>query len=172
MNLTDQENYMIWDREAAHAKAETVKSSGKKIVFTNGCFDILHRGHVEYLQQARNLGDFLIVGLNSDKSISELKGSDRPLQNELDRSIILDALSSVDAIIVFDEDTPRKLIDDVEPDILVKGGDYQSREIAGSKTVLAKGGRVEIMPFISGISTSALIKKMQEKALPKGGRTS
>lgn len=163
---------MIWVRKAAHEKAETVKSSGKKIVFTNGCFDILHRGHVEYLQQARDLGDFLIVGLNSDKSVSELKGTARPLQNEFDRSIILDALSSVNAIVVFEEETPQELINDIEPDILVKGGDYQSREIAGSKTVLARGGRVEIMPYISGISTSALIKKMREKALPKEGRTS
>ncbi|MEE8335402.1 MAG: D-glycero-beta-D-manno-heptose 1-phosphate adenylyltransferase [Candidatus Neomarinimicrobiota bacterium] len=162
---------MIWDRKAAHEKAETVKSSGKKIVFTNGCFDILHRGHVEYLQQARDLGDFLIVGLNSDRSVSELKGTQRPLQNEVDRSIILDALSSVNAIVVFEEETPQELINDIEPDILVKGGDYQSHEIAGSKTVLAQGGRVEIMPFISGISTSALIKKMQEKVLPKEGRT-
>jgi len=158
---------MIWERKLAKIESEALKISGKKLVFTNGCFDILHRGHVEYLQKARLLGDFLIVGLNSDSSVSKLKGSLRPLQTERDRAIILNALSAVDAVVVFEEATPHELIIEIQPHVLAKGGDYKNQEIAGSKTVLSNGGRVEILPLISGISTSTLIEKLQEKPLPK-----
>jgi len=136
-------------------KAE--KAKGKKIVFTNGCFDILHRGHVTYLQQARDLGDLLIVGINSDASVKRLKGQERPVNMLEDRAFVLSALKSVDYVIAFDEDTPLNLIMSIMPDILVKGGDYTIESIIGAQEVLAHGGRVEIIPFVPGKSTSSLI---------------
>jgi len=136
-------------------KAE--KAKGKKIVFTNGCFDILHRGHVTYLQQARDLGDLLIVGINSDASVKRLKGQERPVNMLEDRAFVLSALKSVDYVIPFDEDTPLNLIMSIMPDILVKGGDYTIERIIGAQEVLAHGGRVEIIPFVPGKSTSSLI---------------
>jgi D-beta-D-heptose 7-phosphate kinase/D-beta-D-heptose 1-phosphate adenosyltransferase len=136
-------------------KAEQQK--GKKIVFTNGCFDILHRGHVTYLNQARDLGDLLIVGINSDESVKRLKGPERPVNVLEDRAYVLSALKSVDYIISFEEDTPLNLINLIMPDILVKGGDYTIDRIIGAQEVLAHGGRVEIIPFVPGKSTSAII---------------
>lgn len=133
------------------------KAKGKKIVFTNGCFDILHRGHVTYLQQARDLGDLLIVGINSDASVKRLKGQERPVNMLEDRAFVLSALKSVDYVIAFDEDTPLNLIMSIMPDILVKGGDYTIESIIGAQEVLAHGGRVEIIPFVPGKSTSSLI---------------
>lgn len=132
-----------------------------KIVFTNGCFDILHRGHVTYLHEAKKLGDFLIVGVNSDSSVSKLKGPSRPIQNEHDRLFILASLESVDAVILFTEDTPKKLIEELLPNVLVKGGDYQINEMVGHEIVLASGGLVTTIPFIEGKSTSNIVKKMQ-----------
>ncbi|MEY5130820.1 MAG: hypothetical protein RL734_887 [Bacteroidota bacterium] len=130
---------------------------GKKIVFTNGCFDILHRGHVTYLNQARDLGDLLIVGINSDESVKRLKGQERPVNMLEDRAYVLSALKSVDYVIPFEEDTPLNLINLIMPDILVKGGDYTIDRIIGAQEVLANGGKVEIIPFVPGKSTSAII---------------
>ena len=131
--------------------------NGKKIVFTNGCFDILHRGHVTYLNQARDLGDLLIVGINSDESVKRLKGPERPVNMLEDRAYVLSALKSVDYVIPFEEDTPLNLINLIMPDILVKGGDYTIDRIIGAQEVLANGGKVEIIPFVPGKSTSAII---------------
>lgn len=136
-------------------KAEQEK--GKKIVFTNGCFDILHRGHVTYLNQAKELGDLLIVGINSDESVKRLKGSERPVNMLEDRAYVLSALKSVDYVIPFEEDTPLNLINQIIPNILVKGGDYTIDRIIGAQEVLAHGGKVEIIPFVPGKSTSAII---------------
>ena len=127
------------------------------IVFTNGCFDILHRGHVTYLNQAKELGDLLIIGINSDESVQRLKGPERPVNMLEDRAYVLSALKSVDYVIPFEEDTPLNLINQIMPDILVKGGDYTIDRIIGAQEVLAHGGRVEIIPFVPGKSTSAII---------------
>ena len=138
-----------------------LKGKGKKIVFTNGCFDILHVGHVDYLAKARSLGDTLIVGLNSDKSVRTIKGSTRPLNSENDRARVLAALSSVDYIAIFNKSTPEELIAKVRPGILVKGGDWKKEYIAGSKFVKSSGGRVIIIPFVAGYSTTSMINKMK-----------
>ncbi|MEY4865935.1 MAG: hypothetical protein RLY64_189 [Bacteroidota bacterium] len=137
------------------------KKKNEKVVFTNGCFDILHRGHVSYLQNARGLGDFLIVGVNSDRSVSRLKGPTRPIQNEDDRLFILAGLECVDAVVLFEEDTPIHLIEQLLPNILVKGGDYVIEEIVGYEVVVKNGGLVTTLPFVEGKSTSNIVKKMQ-----------
>ncbi len=133
---------------------------GRKLVFTNGCFDILHRGHVSYLHAAAALGDMLIVGLNTDRSVAALKGPQRPLNNTADRAYVLAALQCVDAVVVFDEETPLQLISFLSPHVLVKGGDYSPDRVVGASHVLGLGGRVEIIPFVSGYSTTSLINKM------------
>jgi len=133
---------------------------GKKIVFTNGCFDLLHVGHVKYLQKARALGDLLVVGLNSDASVRRLKGEKRPLIEEAERAHILAALDCIDYVVLFDDDTPLRLIEAVAPDILVKGGDYRVEEVVGRELVEAKGGRVELVQFVDGRSTSRIIEKI------------
>jgi D-beta-D-heptose 7-phosphate kinase/D-beta-D-heptose 1-phosphate adenosyltransferase len=137
------------------------KKKNEKVVFTNGCFDILHRGHVSYLQNARGLGDFLIVGVNSDRSVSRLKGPTRPIQNEDDRLFILAGLECVDAVVLFKEDTPIHLIEHLLPNILVKGGDYVIEEIVGYEVVMKNGGLVTTLPFVEGKSTSNIVKKMK-----------
>ena len=129
-------------------------------MFTNGCFDILHRGHIQYLQEAKATGDKLIIGLNSDESVLRLKGKHRPVQRVEDRAAILDALSCVDAVIEFVEDTPAELISSLQPDVLVKGGDYTEDEIVGCDTVLSNGGEVKIIPLVAGASTSNIISKI------------
>lgn len=134
--------------------------TNKKVVFTNGCFDLLHVGHVRYLQDAKALGDFLIVGLNSDSSVKKLKGEERPVQTQDDRAEVLAALGCVDFVVIFDEDTPLKLIETVQPDILVKGGDWAVDKIVGSQFVLSKGGVVKSLPFHQGRSTSSIIQKV------------
>lgn len=134
--------------------------SSKKIVFTNGCFDILHRGHVAYLNEAKSLGDLLIVGLNSDASVKRLKGESRPINSEQDRKFVLENLKSVDAVFIFNEDTPYNLISSTEPDILVKGGDWKVEEIVGSDLVLARGGVVKSLQFVDGFSTTNTIEKI------------
>lgn len=136
---------------------------GRKIVFTNGCFDLLHVGHVKYLQKARNLGDLLILGLNSDESIRRLKGAKRPLIGEEERAHLLAALKCIDYVVVFDEDTPLELISVLRPDILVKGGDYSPDDVVGKELVESYGGRVEIVPFVDGKSTTNIIEKILEQ---------
>ncbi|MCB9073234.1 MAG: D-glycero-beta-D-manno-heptose 1-phosphate adenylyltransferase [Bdellovibrionaceae bacterium] len=142
-------------------KLSSVRKSGHKVVFTNGCFDLLHVGHVRYLQEAKNLGDILIVGVNSDASVKRLKGPTRPIQNEMDRAEILLALKAVDQVVLFDDDTPEHLIHQVRPDILVKGGDWKIEQIVGSSFVMSYGGEVKSLHFIDGKSTTQLIKKSQ-----------
>lgn len=151
----------IWSRNQARQRAAELRASGKKVVFTNGCFDLLHPGHVAYLQTARRLGDFLIVGLNSDTSLHRLKGAGRPLIFQKGRAMILEALEVVDAVVIFDEDTPAALIEELKPHILVKGGDYQEKDIVGAQTVWAAGGTVRIIPYLEGFSTSTLIQKIK-----------
>lgn len=133
---------------------------GQKIVFTNGCFDLLHSGHLQYLAQAKNLGDKLIIGLNADASTKRLKGAHRPINDEKSRSLMLAALVFVDAIIIFEEDTPLQLIKIVEPDILVKGGDYTVNTIVGADVVQQKGGIVTTLPFLEGYSTTNIEEKI------------
>lgn len=137
------------------------------LVFTNGCFDLLHPGHVEYLHEARALGDALVVGLNSDDSARGLKGPGRPLVKERDRALVLAGLSSVDAVTVFGEDTPRDLVAKLLPDLLVKGGDYAAADVVGATEVEAAGGRVVIVPFLQGYSTTSLVERIRkERASP------
>lgn len=133
--------------------------SKNKIVFTNGCFDLLHRGHIYYLSRARELGDLLVVGLNSDASVSVLKGPGRPVNNQGARAEVLGALAFVDYIIVFEEETPLDLITVLEPDILVKGGDYQAKDIVGYAEVTSRGGRVETIPLLEGYSSTSIIDR-------------
>ena len=132
----------------------------RRVVFTNGCFDVLHRGHVTYLAQARDLGDCLVVGLNSDSSVKRLKGENRPINGEQDRALVLAALSFVDHILFFEEDTPQNLIEQVRPDILVKGGDYQIENIVGADCVLKNGGKVLTIPFVDGYSSTKIIQAL------------
>ncbi|MBP7563028.1 MAG: D-glycero-beta-D-manno-heptose 1-phosphate adenylyltransferase [Candidatus Cloacimonetes bacterium] len=138
----------------------------KKIVFTNGCFDILHSGHVLYLEEAKSCGDMLILGLNSDQSVKRLKGESRPINNELDRAIVLSGLESVDYVVVFKEDTPYQLISAIQPDILVKGGDWAIDQIVGSDIVKNRGGEVISLSFIEGKSTTSIIKKVVSQNEP------
>jgi rfaE bifunctional protein nucleotidyltransferase chain/domain len=152
---------VVLNRDELKAQIESWRAEKKKIVFTNGCFDLIHRGHVEYLNKAKTYGDILIVGLNSDDSVTKLKGKPRPFINENDRSYILSQLISVDVVVVFFEDTPYDLIRMVEPDILVKGGDYQIYEICGKDIVEKRGGSVFNIPLINGQSTTKLIKNIQ-----------
>ena len=138
------------------------KIKNKKIVFTNGCFDILHSGHVKYLEQAKGLGDILIIGINSDDSVRKLKGDSRPINTLNDRAYVLSGLTIVDYIIAFDELTPLKLISQVLPDILVKGGDYKIDEIVGNDFVEKNGGIVKTVPYLDGASTTDIINKIKE----------
>lgn len=140
------------------------RAAGEKIVFTNGCFDILHYGHLHYLAQARDLGDRLVIGLNSAASVSRLKGPGRPINDELTRTHLLAALEFVDAVVIFEDDTPLDLIKLVEPDLLVKGGDWRPEQIAGSDVVLGRGGRVLCLPYIEGYSTTNIERKILEKS--------
>jgi len=135
---------------------------GKTIAFTNGCFDILHEGHIYSLSQAASEADYLIVGVNADASVKKLKGQSRPINNEHSRSRLLASLMLVDAVIIFKEDTPLDLIKSLLPDVLVKGGDYKVEEIAGAKEVIENGGRVVINPILQGFSTTSIIDKMKE----------
>jgi len=133
---------------------------GRKIVFTNGCFDILHLGHIDYLSKAKDLGDILIIGLNTDLSVSKIKGKNRPIQDEISRAMVLASLGFVDAVVFFGEDTPYNLIKTTQPDILVKGADYTPEEIIGYDIVKNKGGKVVTIEFLEGYSTTAIEKKI------------
>jgi len=139
------------------------KSKGNTIVFTNGCFDILHRGHIELLMQASSFGDKLIVGLNSDQSVRKLKGEERPYNDQQSRALVLASLMFVDAVVLFDEDTPYNLIASIIPEILVKGGDYKENEIAGADIVKENGGKVIIVDLLKGYSTTLLGKRIREE---------
>ena len=139
------------------------KDNGRRVVFTNGCFDLLHPGHIRLLEQARALGDVLVVGLNSDASVRRLKGDGRPLVAEGERAEVLAALAAVDAVTIFAEATPRELIAALLPDVLVKGGDWGPDQIVGREEVEAAGGRVVVVPYLEGFSTSALIAKIAGK---------
>jgi D-beta-D-heptose 7-phosphate kinase/D-beta-D-heptose 1-phosphate adenosyltransferase len=162
LGFTTQKSGNIYSEEELYLKIKELKDQGKKIVMTNGCFDIIHSGHVTYLKQARDLGDLLIVAVNSDDSVQRLKGPSRPVNCLEDRMNVLSALGCVDYVVPFAEDTPQKLISRILPDILVKGGDYRVEQIAGHKEVIANGGKVVIMPTVEGKSTTAIIKKMQK----------
>ena len=135
----------------------------QRIVFTNGCFDVLHFGHVHYLQQAKQLGDVLVIGLNSDDSVRRLKGESRPINGEKERAYVLAALSFVDYVVVFEEDTPKELIEVVKPDVLVKGGDYDLSNIVGAEFVKANGGTVTTIPFVEGFSSTRIIEQLKTK---------
>ena len=138
-----------------------VKLHQQKIVFTNGCFDVLHFGHVHYLLQAKELGDILVVGLNSDESVRRLKGPSRPINGEKERAFVLAALTCVDYVVVFEEDTPKELIETVRPDVLVKGGDYALDQIVGADFVTRNGGSVTTLPFVEGFSSTRIIEQLK-----------
>ena len=151
------------DREKLHLWRKAMREEHKKLVFTNGVFDILHHGHVSYLKEARNLGDALIIGVNADASVRRLKGEKRPLQKENDRASILAALKSTDCIVVFNDDTPLSLIEFVIPDILVKGADWNVENVAGKDVVEKNGGKVLTIPFIEGRSTTGVVETVIER---------
>ncbi len=149
--------------EAAAQQVAAWKADGARIVFTNGCFDLLHYGHLHYLAEARALGNRLVVGLNAKESVQRLKGKHRPINDELTRQFTLAALEFVDLVVLFSQDTPLELIQCLLPDILVKGGDYEIADIVGANEVIASGGEVKTLPFIPGYSTSAIEKKIKEQ---------
>lgn len=150
VTLSDLSKILLAQRSAGH----------NKVVFTNGCFDLVHRGHVDYLSRARDLGDLLVVGLNSDASVRRLKGEHRPISNQLSRATVLAAFSFVDYVVIFDEDTPINLIHTIKPTILVKGADYTRDTVVGADFVESYGGHVELIPLIPGESTTNLVNKM------------
>lgn len=155
------EKIMSWQKAADCVKEWHKKE--EKLVFTNGCFDILHKGHVDYLYRASLLGDRMIIGVNTDQSVSRIKGPARPIQDQGSRALLLAGFFFADAIVLFDEDTPLELIRTLRPDVLVKGKDYQVADIVGADFVLQNGGRVETLEFIEGYSTSAVIRKIQSE---------
>lgn len=162
-NLITQKIFQSKDDVEFLRRLAFYRFKGQKIVFTNGCFDILHRGHFEYLMQAASLGDVLIVGLNSDSSVSRLKGKNRPINNIEARSLALASLVYVDMVVVFEEDTPYELIKVVKPNILAKGSDYSPDQIVGKDIVEQNGGKLEIIPFVEGFSTTKIIEKLEKK---------
>lgn len=156
---------MLVSRELAKNIIEVAKQKENKIVFTNGCFDILHVGHVRYLRESKKLGDILIVGMNSDDSVRRLKGESRPVNCEDDRAEVLCALECVDYVSIFDEDTPFELISTIIPDIITKGGDYNPDQIVGADIVAQNGGKVVVINYVEGKSTSKVIEKINQDKL-------
>lgn len=156
MGYRSSAEHKIRDKASLLTQVQAWREEGKKIVFTNGCFDILHLGHIDYLNRAADLGDVLVIGVNTDASTRRLKGEHRPLQDEKSRLHLLASLACVAAVVLFDEPTPLQLIKSVQPDILVKGADYSVDQIVGGPEVLALGGKVETIPLVSGYSTSAI----------------
>jgi rfaE bifunctional protein nucleotidyltransferase chain/domain len=154
----------VLDSEALARKVKEWKAQGEKVVFTNGCFDILHHGHADYLETAASLGQKLVVGVNTDRSVRELKGHGRPVNTADARARLLAALAFVDAVCLFDEDTPLELIHRVEPNVLVKGGDYSIETIVGADFVMQSGGDVHVIPLTEGYSTTSIIRKLNEKS--------
>jgi len=162
MNKLADNIYLTWKPETIRRLVSRLRKQGNRIVFTNGVFDILHFGHVDYLGKARKLGDILIVGLNRDRSVRKFKSKDRPIQNEKDRARILAALRPVDYVILFSEETPERLIEAVNPDILVKGADYKISEIIGADYVKSYGGKVHRIRLQKGRSTTEIIKRLKK----------
>ena len=160
MKVPETPESKIYLQKALLKKVNQWRSENKKIVFSNGCFDILHPGHIYSLLQAAKEGDCLIVGLNADSSVKKLKVIDRPINNENSRAIVLAALNMVDAVCIFSEETPLDLIKSILPDVLVKGGDYTIDQIAGAKEVIAAGGKIILNPILAGYSTSSIINKL------------
>jgi D-beta-D-heptose 7-phosphate kinase/D-beta-D-heptose 1-phosphate adenosyltransferase len=156
----------ILSRDALIGKIQELKQAGQRIVFTNGCFDILHPGHIRYLQEAHGLGDVLVVAVNSDRSVQELKGPKRPILTELERCQVLAGLESVSYVTVFDELTPLALIRSILPDVLVKGGDWGLDDIVGRKEVESSGGSVAALPYENGQSTSGIIERILDRYKP------
>ena len=160
--MTHSTEHKLISREEAARWVRELQAQGLKVVFTNGCFDLLHVGHVAYLEEARSLGDALVVAVNTDASVRRLgKGGLRPVNPEADRARVLAALAAVDRVVLFGEDTPLTLLTELQPDVLVKGGDYQMSEVVGREVVLARGGRVLILPFRAGYSTSLLVERIR-----------
>ena len=160
MKQTDAVKNRILDRQELIKEVVRLRLKSKTIAFTNGVFDILHEGHIAVLSKAASFADVLIVGLNSDASVKKIKGEDRPVNKENSRALILASLIMVDNVVIFEEDTPIEIIKLIQPDVLVKGGDYTLDTIVGAKEVMANGGRVEIVPLMEGFSTTTIIKKI------------
>ena len=152
---------IILDWEVLGKKLTTWQQMGHEVVFTNGCFDVLHVGHIHYLAEAKSLGKYLVVGINGDDSVRRLKGADRPYNHQMDRALLLAALEMVDAVTIFDQDTPLELITHLSPDLLVKGGDYTVDQIVGAAHVLSRGGQVHSLQFVEGYSTSKMAEKIK-----------
>lgn len=153
---------MLVQREDLRALIDTIHHAGKTVVTTNGCFDILHVGHIRYLEKTKTFGDYLIVLLNSDKSVKSIKGPSRPVNNEMDRAEILSALRCVDYVVLFDEDSPRNLLDEMKPDVYTKGADYTMETLPEADIMKKNGTRVEFIDFVEGKSTTKTIEKMKE----------
>lgn len=151
----------ILNKQTLIQALENWKYQKSKIVFTNGCFDLIHRGHIDYLSKAADLGDVLIIGVNTDESVAKLKGKNRPIIDEYSREMALASMSFVTAVVLFNEDTPYELISMIQPDVLVKGADYKVEEIVGSDIVLSKGGKVVTLEYLPGFSTTAIEKKIK-----------
>jgi rfaE bifunctional protein nucleotidyltransferase chain/domain len=162
MNHIESIHSKIHTWETLKTQVATWQEQGKKIVFSNGCFDLVHKGHIDYLNRAADLGDILVMGLNTDASVSNLKGPHRPIQDEQSRLLIMAALQCVSAVVLFNEETPYDLIKLVQPDVLVKGSDYQPENIVGYDIVTSKGGTVKTIDFLPGYSTSAIEKRIKE----------
>jgi len=162
MNNLTTVSKKILDKQSLMANLNNWKSANSKIVFTNGVFDLLHLGHIDYLCKAKDCGDFLIIGVNSDKSAKRLgKGTSRPITDEKSRSMIIAALEFVDAVVLFDEDTPLELIKTVQPDVLIKGADYKAEDIVGYDVVMAKGGVIKTIEFLPGYSTTSIEQRIK-----------
>ena len=161
MTQLDQINNKILDRDQAKLVVAKWLAEGEKVVFTNGCFDIVHRGHIDYLSKAKDKGSKLILGLNTDASVKRLKGPQRPVVDEQSRAILMASLQFIDLVVFFDEDTPYELIKILQPDILVKGSDYKAEDIVGYDIIMAKGGKVETIDFVPGFSTTSIVDKIK-----------
>lgn len=164
MNNLERVQSKILNREKLENHLAVWRFKSQKIVFTNGCFDLLHLGHIDYLTKAKDLGDALIIGVNTDDSVSRLKGTARPITDEKSRSTIIASLQFVNAVVLFDEDTPYELIKQVQPDVLVKGSDYKAEDIVGYDIVKAKGGEIVTIDFLEGYATSAIEEKIRHKS--------
>ena len=161
MSHLNKINSKIFSLDDLKNQVNAWKQAGEEVVFTNGCFDIIHRGHIEVLAQTADLGDRLIIGLNSDTSIQKLKGKNRPIIEEQSRAILLASLEFVDAVVIFSEDTPINLISTLLPDVLAKGGDYEIETIVGHEIVQQNGGKVKLVPFVDGFSSTTIIEKIK-----------